>query len=424
MNKNILKAGVGKACIEIPAKFFPMEHFVGIHDKQHVRALILECGIRIVLVSVEMTSIMEDAIEILKETISEKTDTQKENIWICVTHTFATPHLLGGLMLKNADEEDVKKGAMYKNAFLLAVEQAVDRANARMQEAELTVGKGTSDINVNRDIPSDEGWWIGLNKERPSDKTVTLLQVKDTAGKPLAVLYHYGVQSSVMDNVFDEQGGRLITTDLAGKASDHIETILGNDTVAICLLGACGDQVPRERAKYWETGLDGKLKEVDLGSDKGYEIINRLGGQLGNDILEIINGENETLESFAVGISNIVINCPKQKKLFEGFPVPTTTFESIPDGEIETAVSFLKIGNDTMLIGVKGELNYVTAKSLKESSPYRNTLLVQMVNGAQKYMADQDSYEKMTYEAMNSFFGKGAAEKLCEEVKSYLTPKC
>jgi len=35
-------------------------------------------------------------------------------------------------------------------------------------------------------------------------------------------------------------------------------------------------------------------------------------------------------------------------------------------------------------------------------------------------MADADSYDRITYEAMNSPFGKGAAERLTEAARSLL----
>jgi hypothetical protein len=38
------------------------------------------------------------------------------------------------------------------------------------------------------------------------------------------------------------------------------------------------------------------------------------------------------------------------------------------------------------------------------------TLVMTMVNGASKYMADKESYDNMTYESMNSPFGKGSAD--------------
>jgi hypothetical protein len=41
-----------------------------------------------------------------------------------------------------------------------------------------------------------------------------------------------------------------------------------------------------------------------------------------------------------------------------------------------------------------------------------------MVNGGQKYMADRESYDRMTYEAMNSIFGRGAAEQLRDSLRA------
>jgi len=43
-----------------------------------------------------------------------------------------------------------------------------------------------------------------------------------------------------------------------------------------------------------------------------------------------------------------------------------------------------------------------------------------MVNGAAKYMADAESYDKFTYEARNSGFAKGSAEIVAEKMVSML----
>lgn len=420
MSGNQIKAGAGKAAVQIPEAFFPMEKFVGIHDGQHVRTVILEQEEKIAIVSVEITSIMADVIEDMKNIITEKTGIAGKNIWIGATHTFAAPHPLGGPMLKNAGPKELEKGALYKKALYGAVEESVQTALEAMGPAQLFYGRGECDVNVNRDIPSEEGWWIGLNPEGPSDKQVRVIGIKDGEGKVLAVLYHYGVQSSILDNVFDENGGRLITTDLVGEASNQVEKNLEDGAVALCLLGPCGDQVPKQRAKYSFTDEENHLQEIDLGQEKGFEMISCLGGQLGQVILQILKYGLTEIEEPDLSMEEITVSCPRQKKLFEGFPVPSKTFESIPDGEMETAVTFLKLTEQTMLVGVKPELNYVTAQEIQKQSPFAETLVVQMVNGAQKYMADRQSYERRTYEAMNAFFGVGAAEKLSEEIEKYM----
>ena len=48
-----LKGGAGIAEIKYPADFFPEEGFKGIHDPIHARALILESGERIAVISLD-----------------------------------------------------------------------------------------------------------------------------------------------------------------------------------------------------------------------------------------------------------------------------------------------------------------------------------------------------------------------------------
>lgn len=43
-----------------------------------------------------------------------------------------------------------------------------------------------------------------------------------------------------------------------------------------------------------------------------------------------------------------------------------------------------------------------------------------LVNGAAKYMADENSYDKFTYEARNSQYAKGSAEYVEDKILSML----
>ncbi|MEV8540233.1 hypothetical protein [Streptomyces sp. NPDC051572] len=88
---------------------------------------------------------------------------------------------------------------------------------------------------------------------------------------------------------------------------------------------------------------------------------------------------------------------------------PTTHYDFTPDGFSEAAVVVARIGN-TVFAGLQAELNAGTGLDLKAASPFPATCVVTMVNRAAKYMADAGSYERITYEAMNSRYAKGAAE--------------
>ncbi len=383
--------------------------------------MILEKQERLALVSLEITSLMDDVVEELKELVSETAGVEKKNIWIMATHTFSAPHLLGGPMLLHAGESEKEKDQLYRKALSDAVKESVETAVRQRKEAYLSSGRGECGVNVYRDISSRDGWWIGMDPDGPADHTLRVYCVKDPEGSILAVLYHYGVQSSIMDQVFSENGEREVTSDLFGEASREAEKALGNGAVVMSLLGPCGDQVPKQRARYWTTDAQGRLQEVNLGPQAGYGMIAELGGELAGEIRNVLEKDLQDVEHPQLRVENRTIQCPRQKKQFEGFPVPTKDYRSIPDGVMETELSFLHLSPDHVLVGVKPEINCVTAQEIRRNSSKKDACLVQMVNGAQKYLADRLSFERGTYEAMNGFFGCGAAEVLAKEVEAILS---
>ena len=98
---------------------------------------------------------------------------------------------------------------------------------------------------------------------------------------------------------------------------------------------------------------------------------------------------------------------------------PTREYPFTANGEAEVLIEVMRIG-ELALVGVKPELNCVSGLAVKACSPFEHTLVCTMVNGGAKYMADRTSYDRLTYEAMNSPFGRGAAEKLTRQATELL----
>jgi hypothetical protein len=413
MKNTILRSGAGKAVIKITKAMLPLDRFAAVHDELHVRVIIIEAKVPAVIVSIEMTSLGEDTILRLKSVVSGKTGIAMDNIWICVSHTFSAPHVLDGSAAGAPEPPNRKKISLLRNSLLVAAGEAASNATADLRKAVLYVGNGSCNVNISRDIPSAEGWWIGLNPDGLSDKTLVVLRFDDLAGKPIALLYHYGIQSSSMDGVTDKEGRRRISSDLTGEASRVIEAALGG--TAVFLPGASGDQAPRQKVKYNAVSKNGHLIEKRLESN-GFDLVTELGGELGSRILHVARNICIKANITELFLSTMTIRCPKQKSSFEDFPVPSTSFKSVPDGVLETTVSLLRIGEDVLLLGIKPEINCITGMEIRKDSPFLRTLVVQMVNGSQKYMADRESYQRMTYEAMNSSFGIGAAEHLRTQI--------
>ena len=235
---------------------------------------------------------------------------------------------------------------------------------------------------------------------------------KDDVAAPIAILYHYNVQSSVMDGSLQKDGSKLITSDLVGYASIHLERHYNESTVAMFLLGAAGDQAPVKKAKYNATDENGSQLEIDLG-EAGFSMITELGEQLGNAVLNTL-ADISHLKRVSISTQKKEFVCPGQKLPEDIHSLrPTLTYEYLPEEKRDMEVEAINLG-EILLLGTKPELNCKTAKEIQKASPFSHTLIMTMVNGGAKYMADQESYERITYEAMNSPFGKGAAEILIE----------
>lgn len=398
-------AGAGKEVISIPESIFPMEGFGKKLDDLHARVFIFKAQKNWVVVSLEMTSLQDYEIDILKENIKNLLHVEKESIWITVTHTFSAPHIRSVHALQ--DDFIKKKNTVYSNAIENAVEAACLKAVQSMKEVVVGYGQGQCNINRNRDIETNEGWWLGKNSEGFSDMALPVITFKDKADNVIAVLYNYDMQSSVMDGVCLDDGTRLITSDVVGKASRFIEE--NNNTVAIYLLGAAGDQIPQLKA-IEKSVIDGKLVEINY-KEKGYEFVEELGKKLGKQVISVMSAITYR-DSLVMKHQKDFCQCNGQKapkNMKELRPVREYNFEE--DGVYKTPIELIRI-DDLAIIALQPEICSQTAYQIRRESLFPFTMVVTMVNGGAKYMADAKSYERITYEAMNSKFAKGSAEKV------------
>lgn len=109
-----------------------------------------------------------------------------------------------------------------------------------MRPAAIGYGSGRANVNVNRRALTAIGsWWLGINPDGPSDKTVAIVKVSTAAGEPIAVLINYGVHGTGMG-----QANYDISGDVPGAVSRWVEEHFGGGVVALWISGAGGDQCP------------------------------------------------------------------------------------------------------------------------------------------------------------------------------------
>lgn len=412
-NLGRLIAGAGRASIMLDG-LYPIDDFVGEHDPLCIRVLLLEGeNLRQAIVVMDITSLTQEVISRMKTILTNEAGVDAKNAVITASHTFSTPHIFTG------DREASYTSALL-NAFENALRLAIRLAVSTLQPVSLGNGNGFCRIGVNRNINTPFGWWLGANDAGYTDPHVGVISVNGRDGLPLAILMNYSVQPAVMDASQITTGGRLISADLAGAVSRHVETYFDNKTIAFYLVGCAGDQVPYVQASRHIVHSDGSAGRIDI-YEKGFALLDLFGQRLADEVIRITNGiKPQATHVFSMKREQITLNT--QQFSPRNAPVgPVKTFSFKPDGQATMSVVLMQWGN-IALVGVQPELNAILGHHIRLNSPFAQTFVMTMVDGAAKYLPDFSDYERFTYEARSSPFSPGAGEVAVEAIVNQL--KC
>ena len=393
-------AGAGKAAISIPASLLPLDNFTTVHDDLYVRVLLLTSGTeKIVLVVIDLTSISAEAISDIRAAITQMTGVSGQHIVVTVTHTFSAPHVMSA-------SQSTQQANWIQNIVTAASSATADAVKS-LRPAKVGYGTGTADVNVNRNVDTAQGWWLGTGEAGPSDKTVGVARFDDLAGNPIAILANYNAQSSVMMDSIMANGDLPITADLAGAAVAHVEQQYGTGVIGFFLVGACGDQAPAFVSKRYTIDIDRNWSQVDA-HDAGWLLLTVQGERLGTEVVRV----SRTITTAATPALRLVTDSVTVDAVVMGSPAaPTKTHTFTPDGTAQAPLWVLRVG-DGVFAGAEPELSTDTALTIRKNSPFAHTFVMSMLEGGAKNMADRWNYQHLTYESLDSAYAEGSAEKV------------
>jgi len=411
-----LVVGAGRAGIELPAGLLPMQGFGVEHDQLQARVLLLDDGkSKAAVVVLDMTSLSGGTIAQVREVVKEVAGVSPEKVLVVASHTFSAPHILPpGIGPAGHNQDEIAKTDRFAASLVTAVRQAVITAAKTARPATIGFAEGFSNVNVNRNVKTAKGWWLGAGESGPSDKSVLTLYFEDSTHHPIAVLANYAVQSAVMDQVIVANGKKAITADLAGAAMEYVERRLGPEVVSLFLTGSAGDQVPTYAARRHVLDSEGNDQIVDMGAD-AYPLIALQGERLGGAVLTSLSKQARVPSTnLTVATASIALaGQERPRDLTQIKPTLSYTYKIV--GASEAPYTILSIG-DVAIVGVQVELSSTTGAWIRAHSPFKHTLVATMVNGAAKYLPDEENYRNFSYEAMNSSYAPGSAEILAQAI--------
>lgn len=419
--QTVLKAGAGIAEMILPEEYFApnvaedgtityedgfsgaVHEFEGangvIVDNLCTRVLLIQDGVRVAIVALEVAQAPDDQVAYTKKIVSEVCGVAEENVWVHTTHQFGFMHR----------PSDPVKAAIYDEVMKEAAAQAAAQAIATFQPAVLGVGVGESHVSANKNIvgPNGEGPAYGPGSTLETDPTMTILRFESAeSGEAIGFFMSYGTKPSALCTTGKTVGNRQVNTEVTGQASKWMEEKYG--VPCMFCMPAAGDQYPRETAQYYAVNENGEWAVKDIGFDEGIKIVDRLGAEMGADAIAIAETIECTADKAPVNISATSFSYPNKAE----------------DGEINVTVDAITMG-DVAFVGFKQEMDCVTGQQIQAASPYETTLLVSFLNGDGKYLGHREAYDfndgKGTWETARSAFAVGAAERFVEVAAELLT---
>ncbi|GGG90254.1 hypothetical protein [Silvibacterium dinghuense] len=434
----VFKAGAGKADIQISSEMLPVEGYTGQHDAISTRVLLLdEDKTRIALLVVDTPSVQDALVAHWKAILSKVTGVTAENTLVIASHDTSAPHISFGEAIRSNSTagavktndpssgqpsgqgqrrqqtpEEIAHAKSYADAVDASVQAAAEKAVATLQPAKIGYGRGTSRINVYRNVRTPKGWTIGYDDSGFTDPSLALIRLESTDGKPLAWLMNYAVRPAVMEQSTTAQGGKLISGDLIGKAERYLESESGSDAVAMFVMGAAVDQSPYLMSNRFVIDKDGNSSRVDI-HEAGFYLVDLLGERLGSDAVRVNAGVMSEVPK-GLHLTRERVDVASQSSGHEISPGGGAAENPLP-----VPFSILRIG-DIVLVGVVPELNADIGTQIKAESPFPQTVVVTMVDGSAKYLPDVTNYDRKTPEAVGSRFARGSAEHVVEKIEAVL----
>lgn len=393
----ILRAGVAKTDIT-PAKPVMLAGYgsrkelsQGVHDPLSARVVAFEQdGKRLVLVSTDLLGFYGGSAESVRKAILDAYQLEPSELFLTAIHTHAAP------VVTLQGEKVHANNVEYLKTLETQLVAVVREALAHTTPVQIAVGSGSSPVGVNRRevVRGADGTQkvvLGRNPSVLTDREVQVLRVsRANTGDVAAVLFAYAMHSTSM-------GPRnyLVSGDVHGLAEQFLEKHLDGNVVAPAFAGASGNIDPWFRVLPEFRTEKGWIPEPVL-----------MGTMLGEEVAHVLDGLQKPGPSGPIKTALKTLALPGKQRA----DIDAATGGESPEFNLTVG----RVG-DVAVVGLGGEVFNEIGKAIKTASPFPNTLIITLCNGAAGYVPTKEAYPEGGYEVQTSPFAPEAAEAVVQE---------
>ena len=410
----MLKMGVARADIT-PRAGIRMSGFgkriqpsLGVNDPLYATALVAAAEDSVIAVlDCDLLFVTADFTAEMRERIEALTGIPGRNVMISCTHTHYGPQIPGAVA--GAAQSPPAYEQAYRANLLHQLAGLVYEAKAGMQPVRLRIGRGQSDIGINRRTKAADGRIVfGENHEAVVDRTVGVCRIDTAEGAPLAVVVNFTAHPVGQDAQI-----RRISADYVGCTRRAVQE--ATDALCVFWQGAAGNvnvrsaetdyptacasgtRLGREVALVWERTaplradlIRSATRALELPAYRGLSR-DHADGELKEAEHDLESARKDTKSTPGL-IEWHERNVKRVTKLRDSW-----TDAALTPPPIKAGLQTFRIG-DLAWACVPGELFNELGARIKSRSPFKHTFVVAYANDWIGYLPTSEAFEEGGYE--------------------------
>ena len=447
-----LQIGVAEADIT-PPEGFPMAGYyherlaTGVIDPLKAKAIVFRQGDQAAAwVAVDVTGVTRDLCVEVRKRASAQTGIPEQHIAVSATHSHTGPnyyrHLYEFLGGKTSADE-----SPYPAKLIEGIVAAIAEANGAVQSVVVKTGSGQQQVPVafNRRFVMKDGsvqTWQKLSNPMvvraagPIDPEIGLALIQSADDqKPLAVLSNFALH-------LDTVGGLLWSADYPYFIEQGVKKELGKDVISVFGTGACGDinhSDPARKERNKTDFIGNSLADTIRAALPGLETVVTPTFQVRTAAVELplqevtdeqLKRAMELMPRAKAGEKTDFFEQVRATKAMvldqlRNDPTQVPSEEYISFGlshawggigeSLPAEVMTITLGDDLAIVILPGEVFVELGLAIKQGSPYRNTMVVELSNCVETiYVPTRAAYAGGSYEVTNSMVKPGTGEMLVE----------
>jgi hypothetical protein len=425
---NVLRVGVAAVSITPPngtplAGYYRKRLSEGVLDDIYAKAMVFEQnGVKAAVVICDILTFPRKTVVTARELIERQTGIPGKHVMIAATHSHTSPVVSGENTRDALDGGDTEAALSYSADLPRRIAQSVAEANQKLAPMRLSATIAHENrVSFNRRFWTRDGSvsWNPPKQDKniiktagPIDPEIGFLHFETLKEESVAAFVNFALH-------LDTTGGQKISSDFPGHLARLLAQVKGANFQTVFATGACGNINHR----------DINWKDNQKGVHEAFRIATALAGAINTSWSSL-----QPLADTTVQVRSEMVKLPlapitdadivKAREVYQRITNPKTTFfEQVNafkvldivnrNGQpLEVEVQVITIGKDVAFVSLPGEVFVELGQSIKQASPFKYTMIVELANGSIGYIPNKSAYPEGNYEVWSARCAAGSGEML------------